>query len=231
MADSQGSLIDPWHVLLDHPVAVACVVVSLAALLIVILLRGPITRVIDSLARRGGRLPGGIELNPADSAQKQTDALQATEEGRTFDRVTQALLGPVIEERTRSIETDLRALPAAEEQRRALLVLAAREQIVSEFHRLYRVIYGSQITALKGSNIVGAVSRAALQDTYTSAAARDPEFFKVVPFDHWLGFLIAQLLLREDGGRYHITNRGQLFLHFLVQEGLSDYGLPHNSRR
>jgi hypothetical protein len=229
MAEPHDSGTNAWQVVLDHPIATSIIVGSIAFVVVVLMLRGPLSRAIDSLARRGGKLPGGIELNAEVVAQ--AGAPQATAQSPTLDTLTQALLGPVIEERVRELDANLRKTHKEDEQRRTLLVLAVRERINAEFERVYRIIYGSQITAVKGANTAGTLSRAALESTYNSAVSRDTAFYEQISFEQWVNFLLAQLLLRQDGDRFQITNRGQLFLHFMVEQGLSDYGLPHNAQR
>jgi hypothetical protein len=128
------------------------------------------------------------------------------------------LLGPIVAEYEEQIaEAD----QTVEDLQRDL----AFTEIMLEFERIYRIVYGSQLAALrelKGALPAG-LPRSGLEHHHRAARAKWGD--AVLPADPavWLSFLQAAGLaeLRPDGG-YYLTQKGDTFLNYINSRGYPD---------
>lgn len=91
-----------------------------------------------------------------------------------------------------------------------------------EFEVVYRVIFGSQLELLLLAN-AGGVEMIAAEQTFERAKSQFPNVHSNAKLNDWLTYPIAMKLIEKnaDGSRIVITGRGQEFLHYLVQNGLT----------
>ncbi len=103
---------------------------------------------------------------------------------------------------------------------------AAQAAVQREYEVIYRLIVGSQIEALKETNLRHALPIRDAKAIYQRAAERFPEAYSGFSFERWGGFLSARGLIEipnaagTDDDRAVLTPRGKDFLHFLVADDL-----------
>lgn len=117
-----------------------------------------------------------------------------------------------------------------EERDRWMYREGAKLEIRVEFERLYRALFHSQFLVLIMANNAlnaGGVTQDVVANGYNEAAKRFPEYYKTYPFDSWLRYVTSNSLLVQNGTQWVITNKGQLYLHFLTATG---YGTRANER-
>jgi hypothetical protein len=103
----------------------------------------------------------------------------------------------------------------------------AAQLCVAFFERTYRIIYGSQLTALDFLNTGGPYPKAVIESIfYNTARNMEEDFYADFPFDQWLSFLISNSLIVQEGEIVGITVGGRDFLVWLVNAGLS-HSKPH----
>lgn len=134
------------------------------------------------------------------------------------------------------LEADLRrrieeAVPGGVDVQMAwALRIAVAAQVERDHEQTYRLIFGSQIAALKQLNTLGPLTIRQAREVYSLTAVRNyPETFKDEDFAAWGGYLINRgLVVLEhdeptDDSKVALTHLGKDFLHFLVGRGLPDY--------
>ena len=89
------------------------------------------------------------------------------------------------------------------------------------FENVYRVIYASQIRALKDLN------SSATGLTEDQLRAYLPDFHTTIgrTFEQWLEYLTANGLVSVDRPNVRITDTGREFLVFLAEHGYSELGV------
>jgi hypothetical protein len=135
------------------------------------------------------------------------------------------LYAPLEEDLRRRVEA---AFPGAEDTQLAWAIRVAAQATVERNHeQTYRIIFGSQILALKEINIRGFITVAQAQEIYGMAERAFPDLYATFPFKNWGGFLIDQGLVVipddpvTDESRVILTPAGKDFLFFLTGRGLS----------
>lgn len=110
------------------------------------------------------------------------------------------------------------------------LRIAVAAQVESGHEQTYRLIFGSQIAALKQLNTIGPLTIRQAREVYSLTAVRNyPETFKDDDFAAWGGYLINRGLVAlehqepTDDTKAFLTPLGKDFLHFIVGRGLPDY--------
>ena len=89
-----------------------------------------------------------------------------------------------------------------------------------DFEVVYRIIFGSQLELLLLAN-AGGVDLSAAEQIFERAKAQFPVVHANAAVEDWLSYPIAMKLLEKNSSRLFITGRGQEFLHYLVQSGLT----------
>jgi len=103
----------------------------------------------------------------------------------------------------------------------------AAQLCVAFFERTYRIIFGSQLTALDFLNTGGPHQTAIIEAIfYDTARNMEEAFYTDFSFDQWLSFLLSNSLIAQDGKVVGITVGGRDFLVWLVNAGLS-HSKPH----
>lgn len=97
----------------------------------------------------------------------------------------------------------------------ALTRALASVRVELAFERVYRLIFGSQIAALKRLLENGPSNRTEAEGYFDEIKRRYPEFYRDGNFEEWVGFLLRQELVNVDRGTYRITEAGIEFLTYL----------------
>lgn len=86
----------------------------------------------------------------------------------------------------------------------------------------YRVIYGSQISALRQLNMspARALPRPMLESTHKTMHT---DRSGISTFDQWLSYLVTTQMVEDKGESISITHHGIWFLGYLTRLGLSEY--------
>ncbi|WP_262030165.1 hypothetical protein [Microvirga sp. Mcv34] len=136
------------------------------------------------------------------------------------------LYAPLEEDLRRRVEA---AFPGAQDTQLAWALRVAAQATVERNHeQTYRIIFGSQILALKEINIRGFITAAQAQEIYDMAAAAFPDLYATFPFKNWGGFLLDQGLVVipedpvTDESKVLLTPAGKDFLFFLTGRGLPE---------
>lgn len=211
---------DPLAVLDNHAVAIAFIVVALVALVFY----RPVARLIESLNHRKFKFPG-VDVGAPGEQQAPVESGTASKRPEF-----QIIAGsPAVDEVRNWLSGRLNEFPDGERPAR-LLGFAAETHIRADFFRAYVNIYGSQLSLLRIANMSGgAVTLEVARRTFEEALARNTE--PAHPFkelDQWLDFLKRCVFVETNEHAVVLTQRGKLFLHFMVEEGLPDFGLSQN---
>jgi len=102
---------------------------------------------------------------------------------------------------------------------RVLARVGAVWWVQSEFERIFGIIYGSQIDALRRLNS-GPALTAELEAVHQRAIAQ--RGLLVTDFSRWITFLVANNLVEQNGDVFSLNGRGHSFLLFLVRAGKPD---------
>lgn len=94
-------------------------------------------------------------------------------------------------------------------------------QLLYQSEKLYRLIFGSQLTAMRFMNEAGSQSEDTLRSIYNAIKDQHAEFYKDFPFEHWIGFLIGSLAVAHENGAYGISVFGREFLGWVAETGLA----------
>jgi hypothetical protein len=89
-----------------------------------------------------------------------------------------------------------------------------------KFEKIYRVIYGSQISLLDALNSYP-TSNENIKFYYNKASDYYSESYKTISLEQWTQFLIKKGLCVEENGVYKITDFGIEFLLYLVKNGMN----------
>src|ERR1035437_211160 len=93
----------------------------------------------------------------------------------------------------------------------------AAQQCVTFFERTYRIIFGSQLSALDFLNTSGRVPVNLVEAVfYDTARNLEQDFYSDFPFALWKAFLLENLLIAEDGEDVGIAVAGRDFLVWTV---------------
>jgi hypothetical protein len=174
--------------------------------------------------------PTTLPAPAAPSAAAETSALPSPPQPATF--LFEAEDGPFIAEVAAVVRQNVesKTFSSAAERDRWLYREGAKLEIRIEFERLYRTLFQSQLSVLLLANnalSAGGVAHELVKGVYDEAAKRFPEFYGTYPFDSWLRYITNNSLLVHNGTQFAITNKGQLYLHFLTATG---YGTRANVR-
>jgi len=110
------------------------------------------------------------------------------------------------------------------ERERVLIRHLAGLSLITQFERIYSLIWGSQIGVLQFLNSAPAgVESESLHPWFEQAAAREPEALANDTPDRWLGFLESASLIMTVDGRVVITLEGREFLKYVIHQGHTLY--------
>ena len=110
------------------------------------------------------------------------------------------------------------------------LRIAVVAQVERDHEQTYRLIFGSQIAALKELNVRGALTLDQAREVYALTAMKNhPDTFKPETFEDWGQFLINRGLVivtpqpATEETRAILTHLGRDFLLFVTGRGLTEY--------
>jgi hypothetical protein len=164
------------------------------------------------------RLPGGFEVGFDRAQDAAAGDAQAAEH-----EVAQE---PVVNERVGELEAELETRTAkAGDERRRLLAQLVVAQLALDYERIFRVIFGTQIQALRSMQATPeGVHRDALQKLVDESALGASIVraasggAPTISFQSWIGFLLIYRLAENpppDTDVYKITTRGTGFLNYI----------------
>ena len=167
------------------------------------------------------------KLGPVGLDTLQPQSKEPLESERARHAAEEAMKGisdnPVLIEIEDHIRKDLeqRELAGRVEAIPALVKSLAAAILSSEFEAIYSTIFGSQLAILTHLNgcIPKGESVEIIKQFYTKAAVAYPAVYTGKPFEEYIAFLTSRLLVREEGGRYHLTNKGKEFIVQTVKIG------------
>jgi hypothetical protein len=113
---------------------------------------------------------------------------------------------------------ELRLALDSEETAQILIRHLAATQLLYKAERVYRLIFGSQIAALRFLNENGQQPAESLRPMFERARSRSPKFYGEYPFEEWIGFLVGQHTVTPLNGsnRYDISVFGVEFLRWMT---------------
>jgi hypothetical protein len=133
--------------------------------------------------------------------------------------------------RTRAIsriEIDLhKQIGVIDEGQRVDLLIRqlAQSRLETHFERVYRNIFGSQISGLKllSTQNAGQVAREGAKQWFEDEVkSKFPDFYKDTSFETWLQFLINMLLVESTPDSVTITEIGRDYLTYMSATGLPE---------
>jgi hypothetical protein len=131
---------------------------------------------------------------------------------------------PILLEQMKLIEDDLATLhfPLTSLDTSYVLIRhLAVNQILVRMERIYRLIFGSQITVLRTLNESGPQPADSLSILFDKAKSKAPKFFGEYTFRDWIDFLLKQNTIVElADGKYGISVLGQEFLKWVTATGV-----------
>jgi hypothetical protein len=99
----------------------------------------------------------------------------------------------------------------------------AATQLQYYAERVYRLIFGTQITLLKWLNTSGVATRAQLVSFYEWGKQLWPDLYANYSFEAYLNFLVSHALVgTQDQEHYVITDSGKEFLRWMTSAGVPE---------
>jgi hypothetical protein len=106
---------------------------------------------------------------------------------------------------------------------RAWLIRAIAVTRVMRGHEMvYRVITGSQLDLMLKANSASPPNMDKAREIHDVAKSAFPDLYKEFSFETWVNFPIHSGLLREEASILRITPLGQDFLHYLINNSLTN---------
>jgi hypothetical protein len=191
----------------------------LAVVIVAALYKTELRLLLPRLRRAG---PTGVEFDPADAQKAGSEKPSTTEPGKLaeFRGITRT---PAIERTERQLHAALENMNMPPDEKSALLVrLLAQAQLEAAFERIFNLIFGSQILALRRLNERNHVTIDEAKEYFEVVTAPFSDFYKNYGFEGWLGFLIGNGLVARDGNLIQITDLGRDFLLYLTSRRLAE---------
>jgi hypothetical protein len=189
--------------------------VAVVAIAFLVLFRSPI---IDFLRRVTGISREGITAGPPE--QRTPTAVDSR---TAADQLLSHLDNEYVRSRVEQIQTELDAAGIGADLREKVRVLeryTAAAVVIANFERINGLIYGSQLGILSYLNSRASATRDQIRPYYEEAAKQHPFLYAPYSFDDYMGFLIGQGLILQQGDSFLITVKGRAFLSYLVSAGL-----------
>ncbi len=187
-----------------------------AAVLIFFLVRHH-SSIADLIGRIRGISREGIITGPP--AQKTTDV----DPRAAADKLLAQLDNEYVRGRVEQIKKELDASGVGadpQEKVRVLERVTAVAIVTAEFERINSQIYGSQLRILSFLNSRASATRNQIRPYYDEAAKQYPLLYAPYSFDDYMGYLIGQGLILQQGDSFVITVKGRAHLLYLVNAGL-----------
>ena len=175
-----------------------------AAVIIAAVYKVEIRALVPRLRRAG---PTGVEFDPAGQQQAAVTAANNPAPGqlRQFPGMVRT---PAIARIERLLHTQLAALTnmSDEEKRDFLIRVLAQAQLEATFERIYNMIFGSQIVALRRLNEMGRVSVEDARAFFEPYTSQYPLIYNAYSFDQWAEFLKTIGLVVQSENFFEITD-------------------------
>jgi len=123
-----------------------------------------------------------------------------------------------------SLDLEKVSYPSHEEKEKLLIKLYASEKIARFFEHTYSSIFGSQIKALRYLNTYAGsyIPSTGIHKFYDAVKTQYERISSKYSFENWLNYLERIVLILRNKDTVCITVRGQEFLKYLVDQGLTD---------
>lgn len=193
------------------------VVAGVTGIAFFLIFKKAISSLLDRIEKLG---KDGISAKPSQPQQSSEQQPQSQ-----FDELMKGLDSIMLREQEDIIEKALVDGKVAEptKQTKLLVRYLAATQITLIFERIYHVIFGSQIALLQYLNTLpNGDNRENLQPFYIECRKR-LEITGDYTFEKYVDYLESMILVRLNGDRYCITQRGREFLEYLVKQGYSTH--------
>lgn len=118
---------------------------------------------------------------------------------------------------------------SADERDRWLFREGAKLSIALDFEHIYRNVWASQMELLGAANGLAGEPIARLQSRYQAAAQTAPVVYRTYSIEAWRGFLEHNGLLEQVADRVFATDKGRLFIQYLVARRYDLHG-PYRDR-
>lgn len=204
----------------------------IAVLIIALIFVRPISRLIDRANRVDIGKLGSLDASPGKQIEAQTETSSPIPLPAPAASGAPAWPPPTVSlaraegELRKSLEESF--ANNIELQLAWAIRTAAIAQVERNFEAIYRVIFGSQIAALKEMNVRSGLSVRDARAFYQRAATQFPDVYSGFTFEQWAGFALSHELVivpepkGTDDDRAVLTQSGKDFLHFLVGRSLSE---------
>lgn len=220
------------------PTAQVVLIIVAGLIAFAALFRAEIRKRLQDL--RNVTFPGGSADLTGNEAMAQIEAQKRAPEGETLPVPTaqpdpsppqipapSVVFEPIEADLRRRIET---SIPGNLTVQMAWAVrLAAAAQVERDHEVTYRLIFGSQIAALKVLNVRSPITVALARDFYLKTAVQHhPDVFKPTDFEGWADFLVTRGLVVlektpvDDDTLVALAPLGRDFLMFVTGRGLSE---------
>lgn len=194
-------------------------IIGIISVFFLFLFRKQIADLIDRIVKVGRH---GIET--ASSGQQDNSTLTETDESPA-DEILRELDSQLLIEREDLIDQELesRGIDDPQERERVLKRYFAAMLTGFEFEHVYRLIWGSQLTALQALNTQGGdgMQLDKLSGIFERAKDAWGGPLEDDTFERWLSFLSNRELVEVDNQRAVLTVKGREFLRYLVGSGYS----------
>jgi hypothetical protein len=189
----------------------------------VLILRAPLDKLISRIK---GFKVGNHTIDASGDVPEQQKKIETTSDSNppvpTSDTITLPLPNELYSQIEQGIrETSATAHIAPDVERAWFIRVIAIYRVWYGHERVYRLITGSQLELLLRAN-TAPVKTDTTRELYEAAKARFPDLYAEFSFETWMNFPINSGLLREEASTLRITLLGQDFLHYLINNSLTN---------
>jgi hypothetical protein len=170
----------------------------------------------------------GLKLVPGDVASHDEAAvvthgtIENGESAKRTKEIEEAGLPPSVLLRQQRIRVDLKKIESQPDQKKVGLLVRHLALTQAEYfaERVYRLIFGSQISALRWMNTFGPATVDQVRRFYETAKSKFPDGYEGYSFDVWFDFFRSYgLVSPASNERLIITADGKYFLQWMAAEG------------
>jgi len=202
--------------------------IAVAALLFFVL-RTEIRGLVSGLRARSIRY-GGAEAGPEQQQQfapvaagTAVAAALIPDAPHPFELSDNAYFRSQVQALTQRVQAINFASP--EERHRWLMREGAGLTVRLDFETIHLNIWASQMELLGVANRLPGVPEEIARQHYAAAAERAPLIYANYPFENWIGFPIGYGLATVNDGVLKTTEKGKLFIQYLVSQQYDLHGL------
>lgn len=177
------------------------------------LFRREIRQTIPRISRAG---KDGVEFS---ALSQETSEISSSNRLEVLSAQVAELADPVQLTFEAKLEADLQRVPEGERVKR-LQQQVAIEQRARQFYLIYSNIFGSQIRLLRELN-THKYSVELMRSWYDDVQSNHQDLQKI-KLDDYLNYLLSWELIEKSGDEFQISARGESFLRFLLEYGVSD---------